>query len=61
MESSGNEMAYFIIVLSIVVFIGSFFVDKIDFKKPRKNDKVQHWLANFFDHLFKIFLFVKNN
>ena len=33
MESSGNEMAYFIIGLSIAVFIGSFFIDKIDFKK----------------------------
>ena len=36
MESNGNEMAYFIIGLSIVVFIGSFFIDKIDFKKSNK-------------------------
>ena len=41
MESSGNEMAYFIIGLSIVVFIGSFFIDKIDFKNP-KDKKHKH-------------------
>jgi len=36
MQSDGNEMAYFIIGLSLVVFIGSFFIDKIDFQKSNK-------------------------
>jgi len=38
MQSSGNEMAYFIIVLSVIVFIGSFFIDKIDFQKSNKKN-----------------------
>lgn len=36
MENSGNEMAYFIIGLSVAVFIGSFFINKIDFKKSNR-------------------------
>ena len=39
METSGNEMAYFIIGLSIVVFIAGFFVDKMDFENPKKKHK----------------------
>lgn len=38
METSGNEMAYAIIIISLVVFIGSFFIDKIDFKKQNKKN-----------------------
>ena len=34
--NSSEKFAYFIMGLSIVVFIGSFFIDKIDFKKPNK-------------------------
>jgi len=39
MESSGNEMAYFIIGLSICVLIASFFVNKIDFENPKDKKK----------------------
>jgi len=37
MENSGNEMAYVIIVISIVVLIASFYIDKIDFKKHKSH------------------------
>jgi hypothetical protein len=40
MENSGNEMAYVIIIISVIVFIASFYVDKIDFKKY--NHKSHH-------------------
>ena len=36
MENNGNEMAYAIIVISVVVFVASFFIDRIDFKIPNK-------------------------
>ena len=36
MENNGNEMAYFIIGLSIIVFTASFFIDKIDVKNNNK-------------------------
>ena len=36
MENNGNEMAYFIIGLSIIVFAASFFIDKIDVKNNNK-------------------------
>ena len=39
MENSGNEMAYFIIGISLVVFIAGFFIDKIDFEKPNKKNE----------------------
>ena len=42
METSGNEMAYAIITISVVVFIASFFIDKIDFKKNNKKHKHSH-------------------
>ncbi|MDQ7060740.1 MAG: hypothetical protein Q9M43_06240 [Sulfurimonas sp.] len=38
MENSGNEMAYFIIGLTLIVFIAGFYVDKIDFKKTNKKN-----------------------
>ena len=36
MENSGNEMAYTIIIISIIVFISSFYIDKIDFSSNKK-------------------------
>jgi len=41
MESSENEMAYFIIGLSIIVFIAGFYIDKINFANP-KDKKHKH-------------------
>jgi len=37
MQSSGNEMAYFMAILGIVAFVASFFIDKIDFKNQKKS------------------------
>ena len=35
MENSGNEMAYFIIALSSIVLISSFFIENLYFKKSK--------------------------
>ena len=40
MLNDENTMAYVIITISIVVFIASFYIDKINFEKP--NSKKHH-------------------
>jgi len=39
MQSSGNEMVYFMLMFGIVAFVASFFIDKIDFKNLEKRHR----------------------
>jgi len=36
MIEQGHEMAYAILAITFTALIASFFIDKIDFKKPKK-------------------------